>query len=43
MAAVDGIPDIFGAVQLLGLKLEPKRQAKEMVVVDHIEKLPTAN
>jgi uncharacterized protein (TIGR03435 family) len=43
MSAVDDIPDIFGAVQLLGLRLEPKRHAKETIVVDHIEKLPTAN
>ena len=33
----------FDAVKSLGLKLEPTKQANEIIVVDHIERLPTAN
>ena len=34
---------IFTAVQSLGLKLEPRKEAVETYVVDHIEKTPTDN
>ena len=41
-AAAD-IPDIFGAVQLLGLKLEHNKLSEDMIVIDHVEKIPTGN
>ncbi|MCU1325737.1 MAG: hypothetical protein JWN34_1107 [Bryobacterales bacterium] len=41
--SIDAVPDIFGAVQLLGLKLERNSASKEMLVIDHVERLPTAN
>jgi len=44
MPEAEPLPDIFGAVQAqLGLKLEPKKGPVEMIVVDHIDKTPTAN
>jgi uncharacterized protein (TIGR03435 family) len=37
-------PSIFAAMQdQLGLKLEPKKLPVEMFVIDHIDRLPTAN
>ena len=40
----DGVPDIFGAVEeQLGLRLDGKKAAVEMVVVDRGEKVPTGN
>ncbi|MCU1232931.1 MAG: hypothetical protein JWP63_898, partial [Candidatus Solibacter sp.] len=37
-------PTIFKAVQdQLGLRLEPKRSMVEMLIVDHLEKLPVEN
>jgi uncharacterized protein (TIGR03435 family) len=42
--AVDPLPDVFGAVQSqLGLRLEPKKGPVEVIVIDSIEKKPTAN
>ena len=34
---------IFAAIQQLGLKLEPRKSAMEILVVDHVEKAPTEN
>ena len=34
---------MFQAVQLLGLKLEPRKAPMESIVVDHVEKAPTEN
>ena len=34
---------VLGAVQQLGLKLEPRKVAIDAVVVDHLEKTPTEN
>ena len=34
---------VFTAVQAMGLKLEPRKEAIETFVVDHLEKLPTDN
>jgi uncharacterized protein (TIGR03435 family) len=44
-SAVDsGSPDFFVAVQQqLGLKLEPKKESVEILVVDHAERVPTPN
>jgi uncharacterized protein (TIGR03435 family) len=36
-------PLVFESVQKLGLKLEVSRGKVEMLVVDHAEKMPTAN
>jgi uncharacterized protein (TIGR03435 family) len=42
-AAIQAIPDIFGAVQLLGLRLQRDKASKDMIVVDHIGRVPTGN
>jgi uncharacterized protein (TIGR03435 family) len=34
---------IFASIQKLGLKLEPRKLPLELLVIDHIEKTPTAN
>jgi uncharacterized protein (TIGR03435 family) len=34
---------VLGAVQQLGLKLEPRKSPVETIVVDHLEKSPTEN
>jgi uncharacterized protein (TIGR03435 family) len=36
-------PIVFGSIQKLGLKLELSKVAMEQLVVDHVEKTPTAN
>jgi uncharacterized protein (TIGR03435 family) len=40
-AAAD--PDIIGALQQIGLKLEQKKGMIDMLVIDHLEKVPTEN
>jgi uncharacterized protein (TIGR03435 family) len=43
-AMEDSGPTLMSAIQdQLGLKLEPKKGSVEMIVVDHIEKVPTEN
>jgi len=34
---------VFNAVQRLGLKVDPKKESLETIVVDHIEKTPIEN
>jgi uncharacterized protein (TIGR03435 family) len=42
--AADPNPDLASALQAqLGLKLEPEKVPREVVVVDHREKTPTGN
>lgn len=36
-------PAVFRAVKELGLELRPRKASVEMIVVDHLEKTPTAN
>src|SRR5579863_1279386 len=36
-------PDIFKALEQVGLKLEPSKHAFDAIVVDHVEKTPTEN
>ncbi len=39
-----GLPDIFGAVQQqLGLRLESKKEVLDVLVVDHIDRVPSGN
>ena len=38
-----GTAGLFGSVQALGLKLEPRKAVVDQIVVDHAEKVPTAN
>jgi len=42
-AATDSTGSVFKSVQQLGLKLEPRKTALDLIVVDHIEKMPTEN
>ena len=40
----DNLPDVFRAVkEQLGLALEAKKGPVELIVIDHVEKMPTAN
>jgi len=36
-------PTMFGAIEKLGLKLEKKQEAAEILVVDHCDRTPTEN
>ena len=37
-------PDIFAAIeQQLGLKLEPRKESLQILVIDHLERIPTEN
>jgi uncharacterized protein (TIGR03435 family) len=37
-------PDLIGAIQdQLGLSLEPKKGLVDILVIDHVEKIPTEN
>ena len=36
-------PDVFGALQKLGLKLESTKTMVEMIIVDHADRVPTEN
>jgi len=42
-AASDPSGSIFKSVQQLGLKLEPRKTPVDVIVVDHLEKMPTDN
>jgi uncharacterized protein (TIGR03435 family) len=43
-AAATGPPDILAAVQeQLGLRLEPKKESLQVLVVDHVERAPSEN
>ena len=35
--------NVFASVKKLGLKLEPRKAPVEQLVIDHVEKAPTAN
>jgi len=39
----DDLPSIFTAVQTLGLRLEPKKEPIDIIVIDHADKIPTEN
>jgi uncharacterized protein (TIGR03435 family) len=41
---VNAKPDVFTAIrESLGLKLEPRKEPVETLVIDHIERVPTGN
>ena len=42
-ASEPGGPDIIHAVQALGLKLEPQKGDVETLVIEHVNRVPTAN
>jgi uncharacterized protein (TIGR03435 family) len=42
-ASEPGSSSIFGAIEPYGLKLEPRRAAIELLVIDHVERNPTEN
>jgi uncharacterized protein (TIGR03435 family) len=35
--------DIFTAIRSLGLRLEPRKQQVDFLLIDHIERTPTEN
>jgi len=39
----DSFPSLFTAIQSLGLRLQPQKVPVEMIVVDHVERVPTEN
>jgi uncharacterized protein (TIGR03435 family) len=41
--ASDPTSSVFTSVQQLGLKLEPRKSAIDLIMVDHVEKVPTEN
>ena len=41
--AVNSSLTIFGAVEALGLKLEQRKHSVGIIVVDHVERVPTEN
>ena len=43
MASTPPANPMFLAVEQLGLKLEPQKDSVDMIVIDHIEKMPTEN
>ena len=43
LAPESGSIAMFQSVQALGLKLEPRKAPAEVIVIDHVEKMPTAN
>jgi uncharacterized protein (TIGR03435 family) len=42
-SSMEPLGSIFGSLAQLGLKLEPRKSPIEMIVVDQVEKTPTAN
>jgi uncharacterized protein (TIGR03435 family) len=42
-AASDPGSAMFSAVQDLGLRLDSKKSPMDLIVIDHLEKLPTEN
>ena len=34
---------VFASIQALGLKLEPRKASLDLIVIDHVEKMPTEN
>jgi uncharacterized protein (TIGR03435 family) len=39
----DTAPSIFDSLQVLGLKLEPRKAPVDVLIIDRLEKLPTDN
>jgi uncharacterized protein (TIGR03435 family) len=39
----EDLPDIFSALQSIGLRLDAAKRPTEVIVIDHIEKTPTEN
>jgi uncharacterized protein (TIGR03435 family) len=42
-ADAEALPDVFGAVQMLGLKVQRQKASTDVIVVDHIERRPSEN
>jgi uncharacterized protein (TIGR03435 family) len=40
---MDPTISIFGSLEAVGLKLEPRKAPLDILVIDHIEKTATAN
>jgi len=41
--AREALPPFLVAIQSLGLRLEPTKAKADVIVIDHLEKVPTAN